>query len=487
MFRRFAISSLAAVGLLVGSAAAAQPASELLEKAIYTEETVGDLDQAIEIYQKVIAEGRSARAAAGQAQYRLGCCLLKQKKNAEATEAFQKLIKEYPDQDLWVAKARDHLPGKAGLPLQPAPWKEGEYLQLIVKFGSAGLEIGSFVWSVDSSQRDGKDNWRMKTMRSILAEPDNRGMSRVDVEKENYRPLDSTFRHTLLGRTDAEYRPGEVVVTQHKDGKPDVRTVKVDGVYYDNEEGTHLMRCLPLAKGYQATIPIYASFGGGQIPIEIEVIAKETVEVAAGKFECFKVELRPVNQTFWYSADANRYFVKLEAGGITAELAQIGYNKPGEAKPYRAEDWGIAFAVPAGWYFYDQASQIDKSAKTVHLIDPEAAGREFVRVSKLAAIEDNEAKKSARAWAEHGLEKTRKSFKEWKVQPDSWQERTVAGFPAVSAVGEYLADGRKKVAYGVFVLGKESASQWMLTGCDPADFVRLRADFDKIVETYQAK
>ncbi len=486
MLKTFAISAVGAIGFLAASAAAAQSASELLEKGIYTEETVGNLDEAIGIYKEVIAKAQTARSAAAEAQYRMAQCLLKQNKPNEATEAFGKLIKDYSDQEAWVAKARRKIPEKAGLQFQPAPWKEGEYLQLIVKLGSAGLRIGSFVWSVDTARKGDAEIWRMKTLRSVLADRDNRGMSLVDVEKQSWRPLYSTFRHTLLGRTDADYRPGEVVVTQYKDGKPEFRTVKLDQVHYDNEEGTHLFRCLPLAKGYEATVPIYASFGAGKIDIGVKVVGVEAVQVPAGKFECFKVELSPVSQTFWYSADANRYFVKLEAGGITAELEQIGHNKPGEMKPYRTDDWGFSFAVPAGWYFYDLTSPGDGESKTVQLIDPQAAANESLRVSKIADLE-SEAKKSARAWAEHRLEKAGNLFKEWKPRQDSWKERTLAGFPAVSVVADYAADGRKKVAYGVFLLGNETATQWTLNGCDPEDFVRLRPEFDKIVETYQTK
>ena len=52
-----------------------------------------------------------------------------------------------------------------------------------------------------------------------------------------------------------------------------------------------IVRRLPLAKGYKGVMPIYASFGGGKIPIEVEVTGKETVEVPAGKFECYKLHL----------------------------------------------------------------------------------------------------------------------------------------------------------------------------------------------------
>src|SRR6476619_2343716 len=85
------------------SAASASP-SELLEKGIYSEETKGDLDAAITIYQQVVAEMKAGQSLAAQAQFRLGQCYLKQSKTAESTAAFKKLIHDFPDEKDLVKK-----------------------------------------------------------------------------------------------------------------------------------------------------------------------------------------------------------------------------------------------------------------------------------------------------------------------------------------------------------------------------------------------
>ena len=61
---------------------AASP-SELLEKGIYSEETKGDLDAALQLYQQVVAEAKTGEALAAQAQYRLGVCHYKKKNYTE--------------------------------------------------------------------------------------------------------------------------------------------------------------------------------------------------------------------------------------------------------------------------------------------------------------------------------------------------------------------------------------------------------------------
>ncbi len=110
LYRTVVFVGVVAASLAMGSAARAASAAELLEKGIYTEETAGDLDKAISIYEKVIAEAKAGHALAAQAQYHIGQCLLKKGKKAEATAAFQKLIADFPDQKDLVAKARKFAP-----------------------------------------------------------------------------------------------------------------------------------------------------------------------------------------------------------------------------------------------------------------------------------------------------------------------------------------------------------------------------------------
>ena len=67
----------AAVTFSSASRAATESPSELLEKGIYTEETRGDVDSAIAIYQQLVAEQDINHSLAAQAEFRLGQCYLK--------------------------------------------------------------------------------------------------------------------------------------------------------------------------------------------------------------------------------------------------------------------------------------------------------------------------------------------------------------------------------------------------------------------------
>ncbi|MBI2949367.1 MAG: PD40 domain-containing protein [Verrucomicrobia bacterium] len=95
--------------LLASAAPAAESLSVLLQKGIFAEETEGNLETAIKIYEDIVKDGDANRSLVAQAQYRLAMCRLKQGKEDEAVTAFRKLIVQFYDAADLVAKSRDRL------------------------------------------------------------------------------------------------------------------------------------------------------------------------------------------------------------------------------------------------------------------------------------------------------------------------------------------------------------------------------------------
>ncbi len=489
MLKKVAFSIVSAAILTCVSASAADSPSDLLEKGIYTEETVGDLDKAIEIYEEIISQAEANRKFVSQAQLRLGKCLLKQGKKKEAEEAFRKLVdrfKDSPDQKELVAKARELLPADSGdMQLDPVPWVDGEHLEMRIKMGG-GLDIGTFILSARSGEVDGREVWHLGLNRNIAVNAPNLGFSHVVADRRTFRPLSSEFRHSLLGTVTAEYAPKKVTIrTKGNDGKEKVKKYDLDGVYYDNEQGWQLFRRLPLADDYKGKMPICATFGSGPMKLDVEVTAKETVEVPAGKFECYKLLVKPVQQTFWISADAHRYAVKFEAGGVMGVLQSIRQVEPDATVEYADKDLGFSLSAPADWYFIPDKVSVKEPAKLVILADPAAESVSALLVEPLDKLDD-EQKASVRAWAESELEDTKKTLKNFQVVADSWQQRKVAGHPAVSCVATFDHGDMKRAKYHVFVIGKSTASRFVARlARDRVD--DFRREYDKIIDTYKVE
>ena len=363
MSRVLVLAALSLGALSIPKPSFADSPSELLEKGIFSEETKGDLDEAIKIYKQILTDAKANRGFVAQAQYRLGQCLLKKGRKKEAVAAFEKLIADYPDQKELVVKARKHLPKSSlgAIELAPVPWKSGESLQLQL-VTATGAEIGTITYMADEAAINNKKGWLIRSQTYAM---NTRSASRVEAARDSFLPINSWWNQAVLGLATAKYSPDKVRV---KIVGRDEKTIDVENVVYDNEQGVHLFRRLPLAVGYKTEVHVFTSFGYADVPLEIEVTKKEKVKVPAGEFECFALDLN-INQTFWISADMNRYLVKFEAGGVSAELISVRERKPGGKNTFNDKVLGASVSAPADWTFWRPST--DETAKVV-LLDPSA-------------------------------------------------------------------------------------------------------------------
>ncbi len=142
------------VGVVLGTASLVwcESPSVLLEKGIYTEQTVGDLTKAIEIYQKIIADARAARPAIARAYLRLGECLAKQGKREESIAAFEELIARFPEQKGLVARARKHVPTVRFPEIVGCRVKETLRLFVRPESAKAGPGVPKTIWQLSHLQ-----------------------------------------------------------------------------------------------------------------------------------------------------------------------------------------------------------------------------------------------------------------------------------------------------------------------------------------------
>ena len=85
-----------------------QTAGELFQEALYMEEAEGDLERAIELFQKILEQFPEEREAAVKAQLHIGLCYEKLGLK-EAQDAFEKVVDNFPEQEEEVKIARQKL------------------------------------------------------------------------------------------------------------------------------------------------------------------------------------------------------------------------------------------------------------------------------------------------------------------------------------------------------------------------------------------
>jgi Tol biopolymer transport system component len=104
------------IGSVLTTARAAESFSVLLQKGIFAEETEGNLDAAIKIYEQITAEAATNLSVVAQAQYRLGVCYQKKGNKEQAISILNDLLKQFPAEAALGQKARELLAGLGQTP-----------------------------------------------------------------------------------------------------------------------------------------------------------------------------------------------------------------------------------------------------------------------------------------------------------------------------------------------------------------------------------
>jgi hypothetical protein len=314
-----------------GFALAAQDPLVLLEKAIYTEETLGNLGEAIGLYQQVAADVNANRATSALALFRLGMCYRKSSSAERAQATFSRLLSLYPEQQDVISLIPAPSPGALGL--RSAPWADGEVLLLSARL-RGGLQIGTVTYRFESASDAGTKVWILQVTQS------GRTLNAsVLTDAATFVPIRSFVKEGGVGREfGANYGPQQIEYSMGINGELGKKTIPLARVIYDDLQLIPLLRCLPLQEGFQTSIPIFYS-GPSYLLFDarVEVVAKEKITVPAGTFDCYKTVVTRGNQspssTYWISDDIHSYLVKAREnrlwGGtvqrnVDLELSSIG-------------------------------------------------------------------------------------------------------------------------------------------------------------------
>lgn len=455
--------------------ASGQTTNELLEKAVYAEETSGDLKKAIGLYSQVIAKGKRASQVAAEAQYRLGLCLEKQNKETEARAAFQAVVDNYPKIAKFVSLAKKHLPGS--LKLTPVPWSEHQQMHMEMKLAN-GRSIGKVIYGIDAAEFNGKPVWRCAT-RLFVALNDANSFSEVFCDKETFAPLESYWGHSILGKADAKYETGKVAIDLSSRDTPLILDFTVPG--YDNEQGVQVFRRLPLEVGFKSELTIIATLSSTVIPLGLEVTKKETITVPAGTFDCFKMELN-IGQTFWIADNDDRTLVRFAAGGITADLTHIETRKPDEAKEISNKEFDIT--LPGSWFVYAPKTKKDHR-RMAYLLDPRGLTTAEFAIHQKDKLDDKQ-KASPQAWMEAKLKRVGEHLQDFKIRPESFGKMQLKDQEATTIVFDYIKNDKPRTGYGVTVFGDKTAAG--LWASAPADqFEEMRKEFNVLVRSLHVK
>ncbi|MEP6592225.1 MAG: tetratricopeptide repeat protein, partial [Acidobacteriota bacterium] len=116
MMLALGLSACLAAAALIGQA---RSAADMYQEALRLEEVKGDLQKAIAAYLAIVERSPADRGIAAKAQLHIGLCYERMGK-AEASTAYEKVVREYPDQSAPAAQAKLRLASLGGPTAQPS-------------------------------------------------------------------------------------------------------------------------------------------------------------------------------------------------------------------------------------------------------------------------------------------------------------------------------------------------------------------------------
>lgn len=202
------------------------------------------------------------------------------------------------------------------------PWPDEERLEYVVMERDGEEVLGEGALSIT---RVG-DAFELRA-EFANQEASDKTVMRVDAETLKPRSVHKELRDQEERQVlDATYNVGEGIleITQVINGEETSRPARLEEEhYYDNDTSAFLWRTIPFREGYVAYYhSVLANQGGDHQLLKLEVVGKEEVEVPAGKFNAWKLEISTPRglQTAWFSDTPERYLVRYDTTRNVLEL-----------------------------------------------------------------------------------------------------------------------------------------------------------------------
>lgn len=134
----------------------AQSPTALLQEGFYAEQTAGDLDRAIEIYNQVRQTCGNEDRICAQAVYQLGMCHLKKGDTEKAAEYFREVVTLYPEQTAPAKQAKIQLDkikpaGEQDAVMQLITYLQQQHVLAYRKAKEAQIKLSTLAWMVSET------------------------------------------------------------------------------------------------------------------------------------------------------------------------------------------------------------------------------------------------------------------------------------------------------------------------------------------------
>jgi hypothetical protein len=330
-------------------------------------------------------------------------------------------------------------------------------------------------------------------LHNYISSSDSQQYSAVDAKMESFRPI---FNHTvnLLGDFTTEYGNKKIKLQSTGAAGEFQKDINVNNVVYDNEQLVHLVRRMPLQDDFKTSFALFSATGGAVVDCSVTVAGKERVEVAAGAFDSYRVNLSmrsgeesPQEHSMWISADEHRYLTKYIAGlTMILELTEVTAAEKDAPLTFEDGELGYSIAVPDDWRFYKHKVG---AGSFVELLASELKAKGALCV--LAAPAGSKAVDIAR----RDVETFKGLFQGYTVRGDEFKEVGIGRLKAVQYIADLFEEGnaawkypkpKEMVEYRTYITSDEKVYFFVFRAIKDK-FDSLRSEFDAIIQSFELK
>jgi hypothetical protein len=202
--------------------------------------------------------------------------------------------------------------GAGAMGLEGAPWQNGNTASYEWVDDASGSQLGTSQFTFASENNE----WII-TEDDRIGELDQRIEMRINLE--TLEPLGET-KTIKTSTTSAEittvYQGGKLDITAVVDGKTTTASIDVPANAIDNDQFLMTLRALPFAEGYTADYVVVVAQNALKVDTTISVLATETIQVPAGSYQAWHVELQAgqSTQNAWYQVEPPHMLVQYDNG-----------------------------------------------------------------------------------------------------------------------------------------------------------------------------
>jgi tetratricopeptide (TPR) repeat protein len=377
------------------------------------------------------------------------------------------------------------------LKLQPAPWVDGEVMELKLKRPS-GQEYGTIIYSAQSSKSQGVNTWQIIS-HMYVTQGSKSQYTFVEAKAESFAPIYGQTAN-WMGNYVADYNKENVKLTVGTESKEATKEYPLSATAYDNEQAVYLIRRMPLAENYEGGFPIFTVQGATVVECRIKVLGVEDITVEAGTFKCYKTDLsiyaegiKTLQHTLWFS-DQNKYLVKYDVGGAaTMELVKVWQRDKNKPLVFENSEPHFSVTTPADWRFYKYESPGPQFS--LQLIPPEV---KFWAVLVWQQRGTDPASESATTIAKANCEQLKGFFEKYTPDNNSWKELKISGLEAAQFLADYQDKGsglktydkpKEMVEYRTYIVDQANV-YWFVFRVEKEQFEANKAEFDSIVNSF---